>query len=141
MNKIDDQIRKALREDDAALFDDAGTEQSLYREAMGLFRGQWWWIGVMSAFFMLVAMAFAIYSAIRFFNAVDTYAMLFWAMIFMICMIGGTTIKIWGWMRMNRNAVIREVKRVELQVATLAQQMTGTDITPPQSNRPSQSTG
>lgn len=130
MKKIDEQIRQALREDDAALFNDTGTEQSLYGEAMSLFRGSSWWMGIISAFFMLVAMAFAIYSAIRFFNAADTHAMLFWAMIFMICMIGGTTIKIWGWMRMNRNAVIREIKRVELQVATLAQHLTGPDNTP-----------
>ena len=43
------------------------------------------------------------------------------ATIFLFGMLGIGQMKMWYWMQMNRNALAREIKRLELQVATLVQ--------------------
>ena len=40
-------------------------------------------------------------------------------------MTGSAFLKVWWWMEMQKNSIIREVKRVELQVASLASRAPG----------------
>ena len=46
-----------------------------------------------------------------------------WAGGFGLSLIAIAMLKIWYWMELNKNAVTREVKRVELQLARLARQL------------------
>ena len=39
-----------------------------------------------------------------------------------------TMIKVWFWMEIQKNAIVREIKRVELQVANLAAAMRSTKL-------------
>ena len=49
--------------------------------------------------------------------------MLIWGASAAFCFAVVTTIKIWYWMEMTRNALLRDIKRVELQIAQLAQRL------------------
>jgi len=41
-------------------------------------------------------------------------------------MIGIMALKLWSWMQMDRNAVMREIKRLELQVSAIAKEIKST---------------
>jgi len=72
-------------------------------------------VWVMGLFFM----AGAIYSAVRFFGAVDVKSQIMYAAFF-ICLfnlVGG--LKVFAWQMLHRNSIKREIKRLELQIAEL----------------------
>ena len=62
----------------------------------------------------------AAYCATRFFAATDLPEMLRWAAGFFTSLILVVSGKIWYWMQMDRFAVTREIKRVELLIAHLS---------------------
>ncbi|MBZ0171437.1 MAG: hypothetical protein K8E66_03575 [Phycisphaerales bacterium] len=49
--------------------------------------------------------------------------MIGWGLGFLMAMIAVSMMKTWYFMEMNRNCVLREVKRVELQIARLAERL------------------
>ena len=49
--------------------------------------------------------------------------MLLWAVAMLLCFGAVTAINIWYWLEMNRLAITREVKRLELQVVQIAQKL------------------
>ena len=54
------------------------------------------------------------------FGAETTRMQIAWSVGFLASNMGVAMMKMWFWMQMDKNTVIREVKRLELQVATLA---------------------
>lgn len=45
----------------------------------------------------------------------------FWGVLFVSALTAQIAMKLWSWMEINRNSVLREIKRVELAVARLDQ--------------------
>jgi hypothetical protein len=66
---------------------------------------------------------FAVVSAIYFFRAQTVQEMIAWASGFGLGLIIAATSRLWGWMTLYKNAVLREVKRVGLQLTRLANQL------------------
>ncbi len=60
---------------------------------------------------------------VEFFHTSDPRMVTLWGMGMGVGVFFAGMLKLWFWMEMNKNAVIREVKRVELQVAVLAKEM------------------
>jgi hypothetical protein len=61
---------------------------------------------------------------VQFFAAEATRELIMWAVVFGFSMMAIMALKLWFWAEIQKNAVLREVKRVELQVALLHQMMT-----------------
>jgi hypothetical protein len=61
-----------------------------------------------------------VFAAVEFGRAASTQEMIAWATGFLICGLATTMLKVWYWMELNRNTILREVKRVELQLARLS---------------------
>lgn len=120
MNELDKKIREALRQEDAELFEDFSEEPSMFEMAVEIFRGRNRWITVLVMVWTLAFMVVGIVAAIKFFQAETTRDMLLWAGSCMICLGAVAMMKLWSWMEISRNFVIREIKRVELQIAVLA---------------------
>ncbi len=120
MNELDKKIREALRKEDAELFEDFGGEQSMFDMVMETFRGRHRWMAMLGVFWTLVFMVLFILAAIKFFNAEANRDMLMWAAACIVCMSAVSMMKVWYWMELNKNAVTREIKRLELQIARLA---------------------
>ncbi len=121
MRDIDDKIKEALRAEDAELLDLYGGEQSMLEMAIGVLRGHHRWLVLLTWLLMIAFTGLTIVSAIQFFNAESTRAMIAWSMGFVLGILTVSLLKIWFWMEMNKNAVTREVKRVELQLARLSE--------------------
>ena len=118
MSNLDDEIAKALSAEDLALskeFEDLG----LFGHFKSLFRGKDAWVSVLSIIFGTILNVLFFYAAWKFFTAAEVNSKLLWGggAWFLATMVA--FMKVWFWMRMESNRVIREVKRLELQVARL----------------------
>lgn len=122
-HNIDQKIRQALSKEDADLFDEVGGEQSLFDQAMQLLKGRNRWINLMV---MAVTLAFMVVGAIcvwQFVEAEETKALLGWGLGLSFSMAAVSMLKLWAWMEMEKNSTIREIKRLELQIAQLSRKL------------------
>lgn len=121
---IDDMIRDALQPTDETLDELVHrTEPSIFAMTGSVLRGRQWWVNIPAFLFTLVFFAAAIFTAVKFFQVETVRDQIMCATGFMMFMMMVMALKLWFWMVMNRNAVTREVKRVELQIASLRDSM------------------
>lgn len=123
MKDLDKKIQDALRQQDAELFAEFGGEPSVFEMLLETCRGRNWWLNLLGMFWTLVFLVAGIVAAVKFFQTEELRGMLMWAAIFLFCMTTVAMFKMWYWMEMQRNAVTREIKRVELQIARLAERV------------------
>lgn len=122
MNDLDKAIRQSMSEEDAAMFDRLGADQSMHRQVFATFEGhlRWFniagWIGGFGLFGVASSFAW------RFVEAEDVAEMLRWGAASALAFAGLALIKVWFWLEFQKNAIVREVKRLEVQVASLAAQ-------------------
>jgi uncharacterized membrane protein (DUF485 family) len=119
---VDQLIREALQVEDIEGFDQLG-EPGLPDMVTEVFRGRLWWAGALFMFMILVMFILSIVCAVRFLGADEVPDMLRWGAGFFLCVVAVIGGKIWYWMQLQQLAVLREVKRVELLVAHLSEQL------------------
>lgn len=118
MNDLDRQIEEALDAEDRAIFAELG-EQGLIAQGFSVYKGKQGWIAMMSTFVIFLFTAGALYSLWKFIQIGDGVGALRWGAAWMFLTLIVAFMKLWLWLRMESNRVIREVKRVELQIARL----------------------
>lgn len=116
---IDQLIKDTLTQEEAKFYDDL-EEQNLLQMISGLFSGKNSWIVIMMSIVQVVFFGFFIYSAIQFFNADETNGLIKWGVFGTISLIGSSMLKLFSWMQMDKKAILREIKRLELQVSSLS---------------------
>ena len=121
-NEIDQMIKDALSADEQDLFNNYD-EQNVLQKFGGLFQGKMKWINIMSMVFQLIIFVIAVYCGYRAFYAVDNTQMIQFGVGGFLAMMAVSFLKMYHFMEMNKNAVIREIKRVELQVSILANKL------------------
>lgn len=120
MNDLDRKIQEALRKEDAEALGAFTQEPSMFELMMETFRGRHRKLVWLTTFWAVAFFVLAVVSGVKFFNTQDTREMLMWAVAFMSCMSAVSLLKMWWFMEMNKNAITREIKRLELQVVRLA---------------------
>jgi hypothetical protein len=119
MTSLDRTIRDALSKEDAeflARFD----QESPIQEALGTFSGKWGALNVFAAIITFAMFGAFVYCAWQMFEASDARMTMIWAVGALWTAIAVAMLKMYFWMEMNKNVILREVKRLELQVARLA---------------------
>ena len=116
--EIDELIKSALSQEEATYYNEL-EEQSLLDMALGVYRGKLKWLAILTAVVMIVVFGLAIYCLIQFLDAENTKDMILWAAGMFGAMMATSMLKLFHWMQMDKNAVLRELKRVELQVGVL----------------------
>jgi hypothetical protein len=122
MKDIDEKIRQLLSEDELAALNGLKDDTPIDLIAHS-FRGWSQWGAGLVITMSFAATVFAFYCALRFFDATTTETMLPWLGGFLACISTIGMCKMWYWMELNKIAVQREIKRVELQLAHLAQSL------------------
>ena len=122
VEQIDKIIHEALSQEEAAFYDQLG-EQSFLEMSLGVFKGRNKVIYIITVVMSLVLFGIFVYCAVLFFQAETTRNMLIYAAIGFWCMMGVMGIKLWYWLQMNTNSMLREMKRMELQVTTLSSKL------------------
>ena len=118
MATLDQEIIEALDAEDKALHEQF-EELGLIGQFKSVFTGKLGWVSVLSVIFGTVLNLGFFYAAWKFFAVAETDDKLVWAAVawFLATMVA--FMKVWFWMRMESNRVIREIKRVELQIALM----------------------
>lgn len=124
MDNLDRIIRETLEAEDQAMLENLG-EQGLIGQFGGLFKGKLAWISMVTMAAGLVMAVIGLYSAWKFATVDDMHSALLWGGLAWVGLMTQTVIKIWTWMRMETNRSLREIKRVELQLARLLAKMPG----------------
>lgn len=121
-DEIDQLIEQALSHEEAEYFHQLD-EQNLIEQFGGLFRGKMKWINVMTVIVQVIMFGFAVYFGYRFFTTTDLIESIRFGSGAFFLMMAVTMLKMYHWMEMNKNATIREIKRMELQMSLLAKKM------------------
>lgn len=123
MNELDKRICEALAAEDEELVANFDGDQSLFQMVTDTFHGRHRWLVAMVFIALTIFFVLTIFSAVQFFQAESVRDMIMWTGIFVFSLLAVIANKIWYWMELNKNSVTREVKRVELQIAHLANRL------------------
>lgn len=121
MSELDRMIEAALAEDDRELLAQAGREPGYFGQVGGLFGGPLGWVnGVVMAAQTFLFFA-GVWMAWNFFTASDALTALKWGLPAAVLLLMATVLKVSAlWPSLQANRVLREIKRVELQLARQA---------------------
>lgn len=116
MNDLDQKIQAALRR--AQTGGEPAGEPNLAEEVLAAFRGRHRWLSALFVGVNLVFFAGLLWAGARFLQAGSVPAQLQWGALAFVCLFAMSFIKLWFWLELHSNRVLRELKRVELLLVT-----------------------
>jgi len=119
MRDVDELIDEALDAEERELLRTLD-EPGFFSQAFGVFRGPTGWMSMVMMFWQAVMFIAGVWAAWRFFAAADPVTQLRWGLPAMLLLIFAGMLKMALIPRMESNRLLRELKRVELQIAHLA---------------------
>lgn len=122
IEKIDDIIKDALTQEEAKFYQELD-EQNLFQMLGGVFKGKLGWLIVIMNIVIVLVFGLFIYCAIQFFNTDDTNELIRWSIAGTFCMMVVGMLKLFVWMQMDKNSILREMKRLEFQVSILSSKL------------------
>lgn len=117
---LDKMIDEALGEEERALLRSIGEEPGFFAQAFGMFAGPAAWVNLLLAVVQAVFFVAGVWAAINFFAADDALTALRWGLPGAVLLLTGLVIKMSMMPTLQSNRVIRELKRIELQIASAA---------------------
>lgn len=120
MNDLDEAIRKSLANEDARILDRLAGDQALHEQVLAMFQGRLRWLSALGWLVGFALFGVACFAAWRFADAAHVRGMLIWFSVGALAVSGLALVKVWFWLELARNSIVREVKRVELEVAQVA---------------------
>lgn len=118
MENIDELIKKALSEEETDLMKRIEDESLLDMMLMN-FRGKLRWLAYYTMGLILVFFGLGIFCLVEFLNAESIRDMILWGSGMFGSLLMVSLLKMWNWMQMDKNALVREIKRLELRIAQL----------------------
>ena len=122
MEDIDKLIKETLSKEEAAFYDSL-EEQNLMDMFIGLFRGKNAWLHFVTNIMTIIFFGLFVYSCLQFFNVESTKEMMKWGFGGVMLLLSMSMLKIYAWLQMDKNVLLREMKRLELQVMSLSSKM------------------
>ena len=119
IEKIDEMIKEALTQEEARFYDELG-EQNVFEKFGGVFKGKMGWLAIMMNIWILISFVLLIYCSIQFFSVENTDELIQWGAGAFVCLTLVGMLKLYVWMQMDKNDILRELKRLELQVAAIS---------------------
>lgn len=112
---IDKKLREQLNKESEQLDDLLSADRGLFGRIIDSYHSSMsFWI-VYSLFFATLIGAVLCFCAYQFFMAGDLKDMVFWATLSLACMIVMAPLKLWLLNESGRQAVLREIKRMEIR--------------------------
>jgi Na+/proline symporter len=94
-------------------------EESVFEMVAHSFQGRARWIAVIGWIKMFCGVLLSALAIVEFFRAETVRGQIAWASAGVVCALGTAIIFVLYWLELNRNAITRELKRLELQIAQL----------------------
>jgi len=120
MKNIDDAIRNVVSEEDAEFLAKLEREPGSFQQMAGILQGPL--NGIYIAYFVVAVLVgiFGVYSGWHFATATQIRPLFYWGGATGFCLVVLVVVRLVFFMQLNTNRVLRELKRLELQVALLA---------------------
>lgn len=119
MEDIDKLIKETLTEEEAKFYDQL-EEQNVFQMIGGIYSGKNSWILKIMGLIQLIFFGVFVYCVIRFVGTEETNTLIKWGALGMLSIFISSMLKIYAWMQIDKKALIREIKRLELQVSSLS---------------------
>ena len=118
MGKNDELISAALAAEDRELLA-SHAEPGYFAQATGMFRGRLGWVIWFTYLVGVAAFAVSMYALWQLWQVQDPLAAIRWGVLALLFFQGTVIMKLFLGSHMEANRMLREIKRVELQVAML----------------------
>ncbi len=119
MEDIDNLIKETLTQEEAKFYDELD-EQNILQMLWGVFKGKNSWIALIMNIVNIIIFGLFIYCIIQTMDVENTNDLILWVGACIFCFITMSMIKIYIWMQIHRNALTREIKRLEIQISSLS---------------------
>jgi hypothetical protein len=116
--EIDKLIKESLNAEEAEFYQDLD-QQGVFKMWFDLYKGKLGRWAILVTFIQLIFTALAFWLGYKFFNVEGTEQMLRYGGAMFIAILFVQMLKLWHWMQMDKNSILREIKRLEFQVAVL----------------------
>lgn len=122
MNNLDARIREALEQEDNAMEEATRAEAGVWELYFSTMKGRNRVFGLLVNFWFVVFTIVLFYCMYRYFQVEELRLAITWGLGVVLSAMIIMSMKVWVWMEMQKNSVLREVKRVELQLARIIAQ-------------------
>src|SRR6056297_1653833 len=116
--EIDRLISESLNKEETEFYASL-EEEGLPQKVKSLYSGKFGRMAVLTAIVHTIAVGIAVYCGYKLFTSPDVVEILRYSVVLLIAWSFGIMIKLWQWMQMDKESVMREMKRLEFQVAVL----------------------
>ena len=120
MTKLDDAIHGALTEEDKEFLAQFEKEPTSVEQVVGVFRGPLAWLYVAFLVVAVILAPIGLFSGWNFLVATEMRPLFYWGAATAGILLLLSVVRIVFFMQINTNRILRELKRLELQVARLA---------------------
>lgn len=122
MNKeeIDRLIEESLNADEAKFYHELD-EEGLFKQWGGLYTGKLKGWAILTTVIQLMLTVVTFYLGYKFFTEDLSTNLIHIGGLFFIVFIATSMMKLWHWMQMDKNSILREMKRLEFQIAVLSE--------------------
>ena len=117
MRDLDRMIDEALDNETREVLRRIGDEPGFFAQVFGIFGGRTGWVNILLLVVQGVAFIAGAWAAWNVFQATDAVIQLRWGLPAAVLLLMATMLKMSLVPRMETNLVIRELKRIELQIA------------------------
>jgi len=122
--EIDQLIEKSLSKEEAAYYHELD-EQDLFSMWGNVYKGKMRPWSFLVILFTIAFTGLAFWCGYKFFTIEGTEPLIRFGVGFIVSIVLVQALKIWHWMQMDKNDLLREIKRLEYQVALLMEKMPG----------------
>jgi hypothetical protein len=112
MNDIDQKIQAALRGQTGG--ETLLGEPNIAEQVIVAFRGRNRWLNTLTVVLSVGFTLALVWAALRFYEAESVAAQLRWGGLSLLFLLMVSFMKVWFWLEMQSNRILRELKRVEL---------------------------
>jgi len=119
MEEIDKLIKDTLSKEEAKFYDKL-EEQNLIESVFGLYKGKNAWLNILLNIVTVIFFVALIYCGIQFFKAESAIELTKWGIGSLALLLNMCMLKLYSWMQMDKHAILREMKRLELQIMSLS---------------------
>jgi len=121
-NPLDDAIRQSLSNEDRKLYDELESDMNIPELMLTSIQGRNRGIKVFAIIMSFLFTILAGYCVWRFVHTEDVRSAMNWMMAFSAAFLSIAMFKMYFWMEMNKVALMREMKRLELQLSVWTEQ-------------------
>jgi hypothetical protein len=122
ISNLDKAIYESLSREDQDFLARLDEEPKYLAQWAGIYKGRLGWVNWLTTIVIILMAIVMVYALIRFENASsDIEGMFKWGGLSAFCMAGILVSKLWAALHLQTNRVLRELKKLELQIASLKQ--------------------